>query len=185
MGDFVIRSDRPFWHGLKEVLSHFDNRSTQSLEAWLDELPEARGLTEEVAQELLELTAIEPDRFAAAATWMLKALLERGLVLERKQVARLARTLDALTDPWAALHVCQSMRFFLVPARNASQFARFLERCASSDQKFLRAWSVDGYWRLSQAHERLLPRALELLEQGANDPAASVKARVRNIRRDI
>ena len=59
------------------------------------------------------------------------------------------------------------------------------ERCASSDQKFLRAWSLDGYWRLAQAHDRLRPRALELFEQGARDPAAAVKARVRNIRRDM
>ena len=170
---------------MKDVLSDFDNRSTGSLEAWLDELPEAPGLTEEVAQELLGLTATEPGRLGAAATWMLKALLERGLVLERKQVARLGRTLDSLTDPWAALHVCQSVRFFQVTARNVSQFARFFERCAATDQKFLRAWSIDGYWRLAQAHERLLPRALELLEHGAKDTAASVKARVRNIRRDM
>lgn len=166
---------------LASALLEYDGKTTTTLEVSLAELEQAP----QAADVLLELMVSgEPVR-ERGASWLLKALLEGGVVLDRKRVAMLARSLEQLEDDWAALHVCQLIRFLEIPARNADQFSRFLERFVTSEHKFLRAWSIDGYWRLASSREIYLPRALELIARGANDPAASVKARVRDLRREM
>lgn len=182
---------------LERRLAGYDGKKTELLETIVAEIqsdlksglhsdrkgPLAPG--PEVQGELLALVASRASSTAIGATWLLKALLEEGLELEPTQIAQLARCLDRLTDDWARLHICQSMRFLSVPGRNARPFARFLETASQSQQKFLRAWAMDGLWRLANQHERFLPRAIELVELGSHDAAPSVRARARKIRKEM
>ena len=175
------KMDSGFRRRLTDALSEFDGKATEGFEGLLLELEESP----EAAELLLELMSSRDESRAIGASWLLKALLEGGWQLDRKEVSMLARSLERLQGDWVALHVCQSMRFFEVPGRNGDQFARFLDRCVVSDQKFLRAWAIDGFWRLAGCHDAYLPRAHQLIQQGAEDPAASVRARVRNLRKEM
>lgn len=162
-------------------LASFDGKATEALEAILLRLE----YSPELGDELLELVSSEQIHLSIGSTWLLEALLEEGNRLDLKQAARLGRSLEAIDDDWARLHVCQSMRFLDVPSRNTGQFARFLDRCFETEHKFLRAWALDGWWRLARQHERYLGRALEVLARGEAEEVASVRARARQLRREI
>ncbi len=162
--------EHPDWaDDLKAALAACDRKSTATLQALLLEFDGTPGLDD----ELLRLVPSKQPELAVGATWLLKAMLEDGLELNRKQVAMLGRSLETINDPWAALHVCQSLRFLEIPARNRAQFARFLKRSLANDQKFLRAWALDGFWRLALQHDRYLREAEALARQGENDPVGS------------
>ncbi len=59
----------------------------------------------------------------------------------------------------------------------------FLERNLCDENKFLRAWSYNGFHELARQHREYIDYAIEQIERGEADKAASVKARIRNIRK--
>ncbi|MEM8930246.1 MAG: hypothetical protein AAGE94_03680, partial [Acidobacteriota bacterium] len=86
-------------------------------------------------------------------------------------------------DPWARLHVCRMIAVIEIPEHAADGFADFLRHGVESEHKFLRAWAIDGMHRLALQHPRLADEAETILQRGADDAAASVRARIRNILR--
>jgi hypothetical protein len=133
---------------------------------------------------LVELSTDPDEDVQTAATWLLKAHLEDGVVLGSSRVAALCRDLQRMTAKNAKLHVCQSLGRLAVPARNAEQVARFLRPCATHEYKFLRAWAADAWHRLAGQHPSYIAEAVEVLDAASHDPAASVRARVRNIAKE-
>ncbi len=164
---------------LRLALAEYDGRHTESLEAIRDAGPPTAG----TLRAAIDLGADPDQRLAAAATWLLRAWAEAEVRLAPSQVARLARTLPSISGAWARLHVCQTVRSIRVPVAEAEAFADFLEACRVERQPFLRAWAVDGLHRLALQHPRFEPRARVALEEASEDPAASVRARVRRIQR--
>ena len=141
-------------------------------------------LSADVAEKLVSLAGSPDANLAIGSTWLLKAFLEDGERLDPVHVDALAGSLASVEDDWARLHICQSLRFLDIPADRARDVAAFLEGCLGSEQKFVRAWVIDGFWRLALQHERFLAQALELVGRGERDPAASVRARACNLRRE-
>lgn len=161
---------------LDSLVQAYRRRGVPALEEALAQIPPSAAWLDVLIQ-----ACAEPQQ-AICATWMLRAYLAGEAHLDPRQTAALLRLLVRVKDRDARLHLCQAVGDLQIPARNAGQLARFLEDCASAPAKFLRAWGVDGFHRLALQHPSHRPRARGLLERAAQDPAASVRARVRRIR---
>ena len=124
----------------------------------------------------------DPDA-AVAASWVLRHWLEGGTSLGSRRTAALVARLGDLGHADARLHVCQSIAHYDVPDRSSDSLADFLREAAGDEHKLVRAWAIDGFVRLAAQHPRFTEEAELWLERGREDPAASVRARVRNIDR--
>lgn len=141
------------------IVAAFQRDGVPGLEALLERAkPTAAWLDDLIA-------AVSEGGSATAVTWMLRATLQRGIELDRRQVAALVRGLRGLEVEDARLHVCQSVVHLDVPSRSAEPLARFLRDCAGGEAKFTRAWAVDAFHRLALQHERYRREALDLLDR--------------------
>jgi len=73
--------------------------------------------------------------------------------------------------------------YLMILKESESSLIWFLERNLYDENKFLRAWSYNGFYELARQHNEYIDYAIEQLERGETDKAASVKARIRNIQK--
>lgn len=90
----------------------------------------------------------------------------------------------ARVEGWEArLHLAQSIQWLEPSEVQAVAAAQILGRWFEADSKFLRAWACDGLWHLGLRHPCLKEEAKRIAVLAEADPAASVRARARNLRR--
>ena len=115
------------------------------------------------------------------ATWLLKTWLEGGNALEQGQVSTIYASLDQLKYWEAKLHVLQSIPFMPITEVQSNNVYSFLRLTLTDHNKFVRAWSYNGFYGLSHQHSRYLNETKQYFEMAMRDEAPSVKARIRNI----
>lgn len=163
---------------LREELCAYDGRSP----TLLSEISvRYRGQTG-FQSDLVTLAFDEVPTIADGATWILKAELEDGCVLPPQDVERLAERLNEVKAWQAQLHICQLIRYLKVPEKSEQSFETWLETMLDARRPFLRAWSVDAYCRLCGGNSQ---KTMSLLDRMKEDEAASVRARVRNLKREF
>ncbi|MBV0913768.1 hypothetical protein [Anianabacter salinae] len=128
---------------------------------------------------IVDLAASEEERVSEGATWILKSALEAGGSLDAARTERLIASLDKVTAWQARLHVCQIVRRLEVPGVDEDRLRAWLLDRLGAERPFLRAWALDALCSLAGTADD------SLLEKMAEDPAASVRARVRNLRKDF
>lgn len=180
----------PWISALRSELAAIDGvRDTARLEALHAELTADAPRDAALTRKLAELCAVDDDNVQVGASWLLRARLEALAAADARPtpafVGKLAALLPELRDKWARQHLCQCLSLLDVPADAAPAFARFLRDAAGDPAKFLRAWGVDGFVRLSWRHPELADEARELLARADDDEAASVRARARGLAREI
>ena len=117
------------------------------------------------------------------ATWLIKAYLDAGGELSKPQCEILISKLGKL-ETWASqLHVCQLVKHLRPNGQQAETIVRWLTPILSHDRPFLRAWSLDALCHMSAQHSAYADRAMDALNAAMEDPAASVRARARNLRK--
>ena len=162
---------------LREELAAYDGKSPTILsEIAVRHRGGARFLTELVALA----SDVEPV-ISAGATWIIKAELERGQRLSPQDVLHLASSLDGVTAWQAQLHICQSIGRVAVPEEAAPALEQWLTALLNAPRPFVRAWALDALCRLRGASVE----TDALLEHMEKDKAASVRARVRNLKRTV
>jgi hypothetical protein len=129
------------------------------------------------------LSADQEQKIQTGATWLLKRLAENHHQFNPQHLIALFGSLSELTHWISKLHVCQMLHYVAIPEDSARNVASFLERNLWDDNKFLRAWSYSGFYELARQHQNYFDYAMEQLELGEADHAASVKARIRKIRK--
>lgn len=115
------------------------------------------------------------------ATWLLKAWLESGNTLERAQVGKIFGSLHQLEHWESKLHLLQSIPFMAITDAESGNVYQFLKRTLTDQNKFVRAWSYNGFYELSRQHSSYENEAKQYIEMAMRDEAPSVKARIRNI----
>ena len=115
------------------------------------------------------------------ATWLLKAWFEAGNRLEPDQIAKIYGSLDKLQHWEAKLHILQSIPFMPITDAESSNVYNFLKISLCDQNKFVRAWSYNGFYELSRQHSKYLDETKQYFEMAMRDEAPSVKARIRNI----
>lgn len=163
---------------LREQISEFDGRSTTILgEA------EARHKNDaDYLESLIALTSDPANEVSSGATWLLKSFLEGGGSLSDVETTSLMRQLDNVTVWDAQLHICQSARYLSLNGSDAAVFALWLEPLLAHRRPFVRAWSVDALCRVAVQSPKYKKDAQDAIAAASEDDAASVRARVRNIR---
>ncbi len=162
---------------LMEALANWDGRHTAPLKECFRRNREEPGL----ADALLHRIGSTDIRVAEGSSWLLKAALETGTSLSPAQVSALIGILPALRGKNTILHVCQSVRHLTVDRTQADALVHHLERFLIDERPFLRAWSLDALAAVAARHPVFRERAAAALLQAREDPAASVRARARNL----
>lgn len=129
---------------LRQELSAYDGRNPTIL----SELSMRYRAHTGFQSDLVTLASDEVPTISEGATWMLKAELEEGYVLPPQDIDRLASRLSEVTAWQAKLHICQSMRYLLVPKKSKQVIEDWLKTMFDAQKPFLRAWSIDAYCRL-------------------------------------
>jgi len=162
---------------LLSALLEYDGKHKDVLEEILDAVDPKPA----VLREAVGLTSHEDSSVATGATWLLREWIEAGVAFGAPLIKRLAVELPKVEHHWARLHVCQAVRSMKIAAAHAPAFASFLEVCLQDRRPLPRAWAIDGLHHLGLSHPAFAAAARRAMEAGIEDPAASVRARVRRI----
>ncbi len=160
---------------IKQALHSWDGKSAIDIKAIYDQY----SLEENFVNDILELSQSQP--YEVGTTWLLKAWLEEGNKLSSSQVSQLYKSLNHLEHWEAKLHMLQSMPYMPMANSIKNKVYQFLKITLMDQNKFVRAWTYNGFYELSQQYPEYLEETKQFFEMAMRDEAASVKARIRNI----
>jgi len=162
---------------LRNHLSAFDGRAMTIL----GEIAAQFEMHGEYVNYLVSLAGDPDDAVSNGATWLFKSFLETGGALSEIQKKELAVQTEDVRHWAAQLHICQSVRFLSLESKEAEKMAHWLLPLLEHDRPFLRAWSLDALCHISTQHPDFKGAAQQARQSGLVDPAASVRARAKNI----
>ena len=165
---------------LTQLLAH-DRKATAPLERISEEF----GSGPDYAAALIDLSASEHPQVASGATWLLRAHLQTEGPLPARLTADLIHSLEHIETWDAQLHICQLVSKLTVPADCADVLYAWLEHLITHERPFVRAWSIDAICQLALQHDTYANEAKHVLKRATDDPAASVRARVRNLQKSL
>jgi len=118
------------------------------------------------------------------STWLLKHHLETSPDSIDPELAGQIYSNCSTLEHWEAkLHLLQCIALLPVPTEQAQAVAGFIRECVSSNKKFVKAWAYSAFSELAAQHLEYQDEANALLDFAfENETAASVRARIRNIR---
>lgn len=151
--------------------------------AALEDLLSRHPATHSLVRRLVALVGDETVQ--EQATWMLKRLAENHVNLKTSHLIALFGSASELSTWLSKLHVCQMLQHVVIPEESTGSVAWMLERNLMDENRFLRAWSYNGFYELAKQHPKYIDYAMEQLERAETEQAASVKARIRNIRKSM
>lgn len=163
---------------LRNHLAAFDGRA-------LTILGEIEARFKDHNDYLNNLVALSSDpdiAVSSGSTWLIKSCLEIGGELSDMQTKALVSQIEKIGNWAAQLHLCQSVRYLNVGSEEAEKLVCWLLPLLSHDRPFLRAWSLDAICHVSKQHPGFAGKAQQAHREAFDDPAASVRARARNIR---
>lgn len=162
---------------LRAALAGFDGKAI----SYLSETGVTYGDASDYLASLVDLASVRDAHIDSGATWLLKEHLERGGALPPAMVSALLQALAGEPSWGAALHILQSVRFLDLTAVNVVPSADLICRYTQSERPFLRAWATDAIWRIAKTNPHLKPQSEAALAAAKDDPAASVRARARQL----
>ncbi len=172
-----MTNDAAAREGLRASLSEYDGRATTILTEAAARFSSAQTYLDDLVSLLADLEPL----VAEGATWLVKHHLENGETLSAGQTKVFVGGTANLTTWGAILQVCQTVRFLAVTPDDANRLAQWLSGHLDHKRPFIRAWSLDALCALARSHDLLRADAERALAKAKNDPAASVRARVRHI----
>lgn len=162
---------------LARELADYDGKHVETLQ----ELFRVYEPKAAVLRQCIELSTSERWQTALGATWIMFHWVKAGAKLTQKMVAAQAEQLPDVSNKWAQLHITRCVPQMEIGSEHAAAFGEFLDRCCRADMPFLRAWAMDSLHRLALVHDDCMPLARAAMEAAQDDPAASVRARLRRI----
>ena len=129
--------------------------------------------------ELIEYCRVPESQ--KGSTWLIKRFCENNGKLTNNQTLRILSLLPEYKHWETKLHVLQIMTYFSIPASTKVEVEYFLRSCLEQNQKFVRAWSYNGFYMLARQYPEYQEEVKQFFEMALHDESASVKARIRNI----
>ena len=162
---------------LSEEIASWDGKSAAALQSTYE-----RHSAEEdfVATILAHLSDVESQR---AVTWLLKKHLEVGNSLTVADCRAVFGTLSVQEHWEGKLHILQCLPYLSIPEDDSAGLEQFLDACLESERKFVRAWAYNGFNELSLRFPRYREKVDGMLARAGESESASVRARIRNIRK--
>ncbi len=169
----------PRTDALAQALFDFDGKRTAPLE----QFAAAHSADADLIAELCDFAASDDPNLQTAATWLLKRFGVGDAQLSSRQTETLLRLLVDESGWLPRIHILQMMDTLVLPAEMAAPLMNALAAQARGDNTFIRAWSVHGAVALAEQAPAYRASALDLLAAAERDEAASVRARVRKLRK--
>lgn len=160
---------------LAAALEEWDGKSTDLLLALHARHAHAQNWVDTL------LTVASEKALTQAGTWLLKHHLEAGGSLAAEQGQQIYAMCGQLTDWQSILHVLQMMPHLDVQLADEAELERFLRAGLVHDNKFVRAWSYNGFYLFAQAYPAYQTEAASFFDMAMRDEPASVRARVRKL----
>lgn len=114
------------------------------------------------------------------ATWLIKEYLSQGNILNNAQTKSVYRAISTLKHWEAKLHILQSIPYLGIEPSSKNILYHFLSSNLSDPNKFLRAWTYNGFYLLAEQFSEYKEEVETLLETAWKNESASVRARIRN-----
>ena len=163
---------------LKAQLEQVDGAHVAALTTIAEQL-EADAAT---LNALCQLALSEERKLQVGATWLLKHYADSGVKLEANSSAQLMKLLARDAHWEARLHILQMLPGLTIAPEQRGELWSLLLTQAKDRRKFIRAWALGGLATVANERESCRPEAITRL-RGAQDEAASVRARIRQLRR--
>ena len=161
--------------GLEKDILLWDGKSAEDIGAIFNAHKNKPGFTKAIVDALESLT------LQKGASWLLKAWFEAGGKLEKEHILSVYTQLNNL-DSWEAkVHILQCMPYMPVAKKVLKNVDAFLRFTLTDTNKFVRAWSYNGFYELACQYPEYRAEANQFFDMAMKDEAASVKARIRNI----
>lgn len=164
---------------LERRLLEFDGKNTSCL----SEVQTACGDDAGYLDDLIRLCFDSRPLISAGATWILKAELQAGTALQDRHRDDITQGLSEISSWQAALHLLQVVELLDLTAVEVGAFSAWARQYADHPRPFLRAWSLHAGVVLGHRFSQPGSDVQALLAQADRDPAASVRARARQLRK--
>lgn len=161
--------------GVKQEILAWDGKSVDDIRLVYDSHRQDSNFIAKVTSLIAE------RKNQKGASWLLKTYLSKGGSLREDEASRIYDMLTHLEDWETRLHILQSLPFIPIPNKHRDKVATFLRQCLNEENKFVRAWSYNGFWLLSRQYPQYRQEAQRLLALAMKEESAAVRARVRQI----
>ena len=166
---------------LRALLNAFDGVHTDILEEVAAMLPAERSTVD----QLCELAAGDVRKLQTAATWLLKRFSENGLLFNETQSSALVSVLLRESSWEARLHLLQMLDKLSLAEAQLPALWVALTAGARDSKRLIRAWSYHGIAIVAEQNSAYRGEAIAWLAEGERDHAASVRARIRRLRKSL
>jgi len=121
------------------------------------------------------------ESLQSGASWLLKRYFEDGRTVDSEQASNILSQLNDLKTWEAKLHILQCLSEIPIAGDRKGDVERFLRTSLSSENKFVRAWTYNGFYILCNQYPEYKQETKEFFDMAMRDEAPSVRARIRNI----
>lgn len=160
---------------LQSAIAQWNGKSADDITAIYNELCAHPNFIQQVIQ------LISDSDSQKGVTWLLKHWFDEKNSLESKQVEQIYQQLPKLNHWESKLHILQSIPYMPITQQQKNAVEAFLRITLTDSNKFVRAWSYNGFHQLAMQHKEYTDEVKSFFEMAMKDEAASVKARIRNI----
>ena len=131
--------------------------------------------------DLLCFAETGDSRVQIAATGVLKRYLDQGVELSDALVLRLLDLFPAAEHWEVTLHLLQMLPRLSISASRVDMLCDWLRKLTRDSNTFVRAWAYTGLHRVAELYPEYRADISPLLKAAANEEAASVRARLRQL----
>jgi hypothetical protein len=164
---------------LRNEVSRWDGKRTSYIEAVYLQHESDPLLGRELGFMLVE------DEVQLGASWLLKRYLESGQKLGPDETFSVLTSANGLKHWGSRLHFLQCLPYLRILNSEKDALAAFIRACVADSNKFVRAWAYNGFFELSEQYPEFNAEVEHYLEMGQSEAAASVRARIRNIKKRL
>jgi hypothetical protein len=159
------------------IFRTYDGRSVDPFRDVAASLPRE----DENVQMLLDMGSDECEQLRFGATWVLKHWVQEGVRLDARSVGRVIGLIaDPGMPPMAVVDLLQALPRLEIPSRQKKRLHRILLGYLDHSVPFLRGWAHNGLDVLACQWPEFRTEVDGHLGRASGDPAASVRARIRN-----
>ena len=160
---------------LEKEIAKWDGKSADDIRKIYDSYCDNTRFTNQL------ITYMERLPLQKGATWLFKRHLESGSKLGKDKISSVYFLLTKFESWEAKLHILQSIPYMPIGKKQKTHVEDFLRVCLTDKNKFVRAWTYNGFYELARQYPEFQEEVSQFLEMAMRDEAASVKARIRNI----
>lgn len=160
-------------------LRTFDGKHTDILEQLNATLPR----NDNSLEELLAIATHDNVQLQVGSTWILKRWHDEGEPIIETRIPTFVEVLIHAEYWEVRLHMLQILATISIPPNIAAALKKTLRKLLTEDNKFVRGWAYSVFASIGDQDSSCRKQILSLLNEAENDEAASVKARVRQIRK--